>query len=153
MLIAIAIAEKIFQIRNSPVPRFTTDFKEILGNPIESLMNPWNSWGSQDWSGNMGTLLWSQKLNYPPGILGLGKPVSSKMDEFSENFWTAFDPPAPLSGKMLRFFSEIHDDSTEFATKFFGLEMTPPPSHFKFFSGNLWPKAQFLMQKNCNNFF
>ena len=35
----------------------------------------------------------------------LGKPVYTKMDEFLENFRTAFDPPLPFfSEKMLRFF-------------------------------------------------
>ena len=49
--------------------------------------------------------------------LPLGKPVVSEMDEFLENFRTAFEPPpAPFSGKMLRLFS----------TKFFRSEMTPP---------------------------
>ena len=36
----------------------------------------------------------------------LGKPVSAKTDEFSENFRTAFDPPsAPFSEKNIAIFS------------------------------------------------
>ena len=48
------------------------------------------------------------------------------------NFW-----------KNVAIFSEIHDDQIEFATKFL----------FRSFSGNLWPKGQFLMPKNCNEIF
>ena len=62
-------------------------------------------------------------------------PVRTKMDEFLENFRTAFDsPPAPFSGKMLRFFQKFMTTSAEFATKFFGWEMTPPP--FRIFAKN-----------------
>ena len=41
--------------------------------------------------------------------ISLGKPVSTKTDEFLENFRTAFDPPppAPFSGKFYVFFYEI----------------------------------------------
>ena len=42
-------------------------------------------------------------------LWNLGKPVRTKMDEISENFRTAFDPP-PLFGKNVVIFSEIHDD-------------------------------------------
>ena len=34
----------------------------------------------------------------------LGKPVYTKIDDFLENFRTAFDPPPPFSGRMLQFF-------------------------------------------------
>ena len=42
----------------------------------------------------------NQVFSYPL----LGKPVYTKIDEFSENFQMAFDPPAPFSGKMMQFF-------------------------------------------------
>ena len=40
----------------------------------------------------------------------LGKPVVSEMDEFPENFRTAFDPPHPFFGKNVAIFPEVHDD-------------------------------------------
>ena len=44
---------------------------------------------------NVSTLTW-----------GLGKPVSTKMDEFPENFRTAFDsPPRPFSENYIAIFS------------------------------------------------
>ena len=46
-----------------------------------------------------------------PGQL-LGMRDTSKTDEFSEKFQTAFDPPPPHFLKIiLQFFSEIHDQS------------------------------------------
>ena len=60
-------------------------------------------------------------------------------------------PPRAFFGKNVAIFSKIMTTSTEFATKFFGSEMTPPL--FQSFSGNSWPKVQFLMQKNCNEIF
>ena len=36
----------------------------------------------------------------------LGKPPLGKTDEFSENFRTAFDPPAPFSENILQFFGK-----------------------------------------------
>ena len=41
----------------------------------------------------------------------LGKPRTSKTDEFSEKFQTAFDPPSHFRKITLQFFSEIHDRS------------------------------------------
>ena len=43
--------------------------------------------------------------------LRLGMPTSSKTDEFSEKFQTAFDPPPSFSEKHIANFSEIHDRS------------------------------------------
>ena len=48
------------------------------------------------------------------------------------------------------FFQKFMTTSTEFATKFFRSEMTPPPL-IRSFSGN--SKVQFLMQKNCTEIF
>ena len=85
---------------------------------------------------------------YPLGTIAW--PI---LDEFSENFQTASDPPPPYFRKtMLRFFREARKFATKFirigvtpplfpkihrfyppkitektATKFFGSEMTPPP--------------------------
>ena len=57
----------------------------------------------------------------------LEKPVSTKTNEFLENFRTAFDPPPPLfRKKILQFFSQTGPNRTKFATKFFRSEMTPP---------------------------
>ena len=81
----------------------------------------------------------------------LGTPVRSIIDEFLEKFQTAFDPPPPFFGKNVAIFSKVMTTSTEFATKFFGSEMTPPL--FQSFSGNSWPKVQFLMQKKLQRNF
>ena len=35
------------------------------------------------------------------GVCGLGMPTSSKTDEFSEKFQTAFDPPPPHFRKVI----------------------------------------------------
>ena len=62
----------------------------------------------------------------------LGTPVRSIIDEFLEKFQTAFEPPTPpFFGKNVAIFSKVMTTSTEFATKFFGSEMTPP--YFKVF--------------------
>ena len=44
----------------------------------------------------------------------LGKPVFSKMDEFPENFRTAFDPPPLFRKNSLRFFPQIHYQNYRF---------------------------------------
>ena len=44
-------------------------------------------------------------------LAGLGMPDTSKTDEFSEKFQTAFDPPPHFRKVMLQIFSEIHDRS------------------------------------------
>ena len=71
--------------------------------------------------------------------LTLGTPVRSIIDEFLEKFQTAFDPPPPLFWEkccdfLLRKFLERKrppqigvSNAKNFATKFFGSEMTPPP--------------------------
>ena len=52
-----------------------------------------------------------------PGQL-LGMRDTSKTDEFSEKFQTAFDPPPPHFLKIiLQFFSEIHDQSIAYNGK------------------------------------
>ena len=59
----------------------------------------------------------------------LGKPVSTKTDEFPENFRTAFDPPsAPFSENYIAIFPQTGCAGTEFAMKFFRSEMIPLPS-------------------------
>ena len=90
-------------------------------------------WGSDS---GVNSIKWSWFIcrlllhGYSSNILHMyGTDGVTKMDEFSENFRTAFDPPpppAPFSGKMLRFFQKFMTTSTEFATKFFRSEMTPP---------------------------
>ena len=45
-------------------------------------------------------------------LKALGKPRTSKTDEFLEKFQMAFDPAPPHLRKIiLQFFSEIHDRS------------------------------------------
>ena len=64
----------------------------------------------------------------------LGKPVSTKTDEFPENFRTAFaPPPRPFFGKFhcdffRKFITKITvSNAKKIAMKFFRSEMTPPP--------------------------
>ena len=61
-------------------------------------------------------------------LSALGKPVYTNIDEFPENFRTAFDPPPPglFREKILRFFPKTGPNRTKFATIFLGSEMTPP---------------------------
>ena len=48
--------------------------------------------------------------NWIENLGGLGMPTSSKTDEFSEKFQTAFDPPTrAFSESYVAIFSEIHD--------------------------------------------
>ena len=70
----------------------------------------------------------------------LGTPVCTNIDEFLEKFQTAFDPPPspPFLGKCCDFFLRNFlerkwppqigvSNAKNFATNFFGSEMTPPP--------------------------
>ena len=80
---------------------------------------------------------WEQNIleRKEEGSPALGTPGRSIIDEFLEKFQTAFDPPPrAFFGKNVAIFSKIMTTSTEFATKFFGSEMSPPL--FQSFSGN-----------------
>ena len=75
------------------------------------------------------------------------------MDEFSENFRTAFaPPPPPLFRKIsLRFFPQTGCAGTKFAMKFFRSEMTPP--FFEVFLEIHDKKSCFKCKKIAMKFF
>ena len=83
----------------------------------------------------------------------LGKPVSTKMDEFPENFRTAFAPPPPplFRKNSLRFFPQTGCAGTKFAMKFFRSEMTPP--FFEVFLEIHDKKSCFKCKKIAMKFF
>ena len=87
--------------------------------------------------------IWKSFWPHPPSRLGT--PVCTNIDEFLEKFQTAFDPPPPplfwekCCDFFLRKFLERKwppqigvSNAKNFATKFFGSEITPPPPFWNF---------------------
>jgi len=76
--------------------------------------------------------VWSQWLLASQALLENaweGKPVIGKMDEFPENFQTAFEPPPlpdPFLKKSIYFFWKFSQTQKMLGKKLFRSEMTPP---------------------------
>ena len=96
----------------------------------------------------------------------LGTPGPTKTDEFSENFQTASPPlvsenyvalfsgGAKICNKIFRI-GVTPPLFRKFATKFFGVEWTPPPFSRKFivFPLKITKKCSFIILKSATKFF
>ena len=99
------------------------------------------------WGWGLGTHIWEKSplkkgVFFTPFLTHLGKPCTSKADEFFEKFQTVFDPPS-FSENHIANFSEIHDRSIVYngknlQYKFLDWKWHPTPISGKMKNHRFW---------------